>query len=87
MRGLAVVSGGSRLSLLPPFALSSSCLASSRLWRAKASRGDSSGGISPATCNRGDFIGRGMDICESVRSSRRVGRVGPAIVVVVVGGL
>jgi hypothetical protein len=39
---------------LPPFVVSSSCFASSRLCAANASRGESSGGISPATCRRGD---------------------------------
>ena len=39
---------------LPPFVVSSSCFANSRLWAANASRGESSGGISPATWRRGD---------------------------------
>lgn len=77
--GLSVVRGGSRLTLLPAFVLSSSCLASSRLCRAKASRGDSSGGISPAICRRGDLSGRETEACDSVRSSRCVGRVGAAM--------
>jgi hypothetical protein len=41
-----------------------SCLASSRLWRAKASKGDSSGGASPAMCKRGDR--KGLELVELV---------------------
>lgn len=79
MSGLSVVSGGKRLTLLPPFALSSSCLASSRLWSAKASRGESSGGCSPATCRRGDLRGRWTEACDSGRRSIWVGLVGVAM--------
>jgi hypothetical protein len=50
----AIISGGSRLILFPCFALSSNCLASSRLCAANASSGDSSGGTSPAMCNLGE---------------------------------
>jgi hypothetical protein len=56
---LAIVRGGNLLMRFPPLVLSSSCLASNRLWAAKASNGDSSGGISPATCRRGDGKPRG----------------------------
>ena len=38
----------------PPFVLSFNCLAKSRLCAANASKGESSGGISPATCKRGE---------------------------------
>jgi hypothetical protein len=56
---LAIVRGGNLLMRLPPLVVSSNCLASNRLWAAKASNGDSSGGISPATCRRGDGKPRG----------------------------
>lgn len=48
----------------PCFALSSSCLARSRLCSAKASRGESSGGTSPARWRRGDRKGRETDACD-----------------------
>jgi hypothetical protein len=66
----AITRGGSRLTLFPPRALSSSCFASSRLCAAKASSGDSSGGISPAICSLGDGRllndgdGRGFPYCS-----------------------
>lgn len=77
--GLSDVSGGSRLSLLPSFALSCSCFASKRLCRANASRGDSSGGASPAMCIRGDRRGPREPVelaepCELARRSKRPGR-------------
>ena len=51
-------SGGSRLRRFPSFAPSSNLRASIRLWAANASNGERSGGISPATCKRGDGNGR-----------------------------
>lgn len=54
LKEFAIVRGGSRLTRLPPALSCSSCRASSRLCAANASRGDSSGGTSPATCNLGD---------------------------------
>lgn len=74
IKGLSTVSGGSRLIRRPSFALSSNCLASSRLCCAKASRGESSGGASPATCMRGDRKGRETDICDFDRRSIKSGR-------------
>lgn len=83
--GLSVVSGGKRLNLLPSLALSWSCLASSRLCSAKASRGDSSGGASPATWRRGDRRGPREPVeeaepCESARRSSRLGRLDMATI-------
>lgn len=46
--------GGNRLRRLPAALLSSSCFASRRLCAAKASRGESCGGTSPAICRRGE---------------------------------
>ena len=49
------IAGGSRLILLSPLFLMSSCFAIIRLWAAKASRGESDGGISPSLyCIRGE---------------------------------
>jgi hypothetical protein len=54
-RVFSIVRGGNRLSRLPAALLSSSsCFASMRLCAAKASRGESCGGISPARRVRGD---------------------------------
>lgn len=58
-----MVRGGRRLTLFPSLVVSCNCLASRRLCRAKASRGDSSRGASPATCMRGDR--RGLDEVEA----------------------
>lgn len=41
------IAGGNRLILLSPAFFMSSCFAIIRLWAAKASRGESDGGISP----------------------------------------
>ena len=60
----------------PCLALSSSCLASSRLCMAKASRGESSGGASPATWSRGDLIGLETDMADFDRMSSCSGRRG-----------
>jgi hypothetical protein len=49
LKELAIVRGGNLLMRFPPLALSSNCFASSRLCAANASRGESSGGMSPAT--------------------------------------
>lgn len=74
-----MVRGGSRLTLFPSLLLSCSCLASSRLCSAKASRGDSSGGASPAMCMRGDR--KGLEVVEFAdwfeldRKSSKLGRV------------
>ena len=57
---------------------SPSCLARRRLCRAKASRGDSSGGASPAMCWRGDRIGGLEEAWEAAR--RSMGSGGPTIV-------
>ena len=51
-------SGGRRLRRFPSLAPSSSLRASMRLCAAKASRGERSGGISPAMCKRGEGSGR-----------------------------
>lgn len=78
IRGLSTVKGGSRLTLLPSLLLSCNCRARSRLCMAKASNGDSSGGISPATWRRGDRRGREFDerfeYCDSDLKSRKPGR-------------
>ncbi len=74
MRGLDVVRGGRRLMRRPVLEPSSSCLASRRLCRAMASRGDSSGGASPATWRRGDRSGRETDACDCERRSMKFGR-------------
>lgn len=59
----------------PCFALSSSCFASSRLCNANASRGESSGGASPATWRRGDRNGRETEeACDFDRRSMKSGR-------------
>lgn len=62
--GLSVVKGGRRLIRRPCLALSSSCFFKSRLCIAKASRGESSGGASPATWRRGDRRGRETEACD-----------------------
>lgn len=50
-----------------------------RLWRAKASRGESSGGASPAICKRGERRGlealEKPEACEFARSSNKFGRL------------
>jgi hypothetical protein len=49
------IAGGNRLILLSPAFLMSSCFAIILLWAAKASRGESDGGISPSLyCTRGE---------------------------------
>lgn len=73
--GLSVVRGGNLLILFPAFALCCSCFANKRLCKANASRGDNSGGTSPATWSRGDFNGREDredDDCD--RKSMKFGR-------------
>lgn len=79
---LAIVNGGSLLIRLPALLLSSNCFASNLLCAAKASRGDSSGGTSPATHNRGDgrpLLGDGIPVpkgpCDCDRRSIKFGRV------------
>lgn len=74
IKGLSSVSGGSRLILRPCFVPSSSCLASRRLCKAKASSGESSGGASPATWRRGDRKGRETEACDFDLMSRKSGR-------------
>jgi hypothetical protein len=78
MTGLSTVRGGNRLILLLSLA-SWSCLASIRLCIAKASRGDSSGGASPAMCIRGERSGfeddEAFELFELDLRSSRVGRV------------
>lgn len=60
----------------PPLELSSdSCLASRRLCKANASRGESSGGASPATWRRGERRDRDTEACEVDRKSMKLGRV------------
>ena len=57
-----MICGGSRLSRLSPaFDSSSSSFASLRLCAAKASRGDSEGGMSPAKCCNLSPDGLGLD--------------------------
>ncbi|PQE20185.1 hypothetical protein CJF30_00001472 [Rutstroemia sp. NJR-2017a BBW] len=58
-REFAIASGGSLLMRLPPCALSVNCFAKSRLCAANASKGESSGGISPTRCSLGDGNARG----------------------------
>lgn len=48
------MSGGNLEILFPFLSLSSNCFANNRLCAANASRGDNSGGTSPAIHNRGD---------------------------------
>lgn len=74
MRGLESFNGGSRLTRRPLLGfVSPSCLARSRLCKAKASSGDSSGGASPATWWRGDRTGAREDAWEAARRSRGSG--------------
>lgn len=81
-KGLLGVSGGRRLSLCPSLVVSCSCFASSRLCIANASKGDSSGGTSPATCTRGDRSGFEPDevaeLFELDRRSSMLGRLSMA---------
>lgn len=61
-RELAMVNGGRRLMRCPLLALSSSCFANSRPCAAKASKGERSGGMSPALCStrgEGNALGEG----------------------------
>lgn len=80
MRGLAAVRGGSRLTRFPSLLVVPwSCRASSRLCKAKASKGESSGGASPATWSRGDRKGReaeeAAELTEWDRRSSKDGRL------------
>lgn len=75
---LAIVRGGNLLMRFSPLALSSSCFASRRLCAANASRGESSGGISPATWRRGDGNPDPKGPCDCDRRSMKPGL--PAIV-------
>lgn len=80
IRGLSAVRGGSRLTRFPSLLVVSwSCRASSRLCKAKASKGDSSGGASPATWRRGDRRGREevdtAELTEWDRKSNKDGRL------------
>lgn len=56
----------------PSLMLSSNCCAKSRLCAAKASSGERSGGISPATCIRGDGIPLGEPLGDG-----RAAPIGP----------
>ena len=58
----------------PAFVSSFSCLARARLCIANASRGEYSGGTSPATWIRGDRRGRDSEACDWDRRSRKSGR-------------
>lgn len=54
-REFVTTAGGNRLMRFSPGVLASNCLAIIRLWAAKASRGESDGGISPSLyCVRGE---------------------------------
>ena len=63
-RELAIVRGGNLLIRFSPFMPLSSSFARRLLWAAKASRGDNSGGTSPAICKRGDgrLLGDGRPV-------------------------
>ena len=54
-KDFVTIAGASRLILFSPVLLTSNCFAINRLWAAKASRGESDGGISPSLyCARGE---------------------------------
>jgi hypothetical protein len=77
IRGLSAVRGGSRLTRFPSLLVVSwSCRANSRLCKAKASKGDSSGGASPATWSRGDRRAREEEAAELEDWDRRSSKDG-----------